>query len=130
MPDPSPKIQNFNGPMSGVIASDNASVTDNTFTQTNNANTTELLNLITTLRQTATQFPADIQEGVIIDLEDLETEIQKPADQRSMPRLKRSLIALFGIASLIATPVAGMTDFTNNVLEIGNKLHIELPKLP
>jgi hypothetical protein len=58
------------------------------------------------------------------------TEIQKPADQRSLPRLKRSLIALLGIAGLIATPVAGMTDFTNNVLEIGNKLHIELPKLP
>jgi internalin A len=34
------------------------------------------------------------------------------------------------IASTIAGPIAGMTDFTNNVLEISNKLHIELPKLP
>jgi internalin A len=33
-------------------------------------------------------------------------------------------------ASLIATPIAGMTDFTNNVLEISNKLHIELPQFP
>jgi internalin A len=126
----SPKTQNFNAPMSGVIASDNALVIDNTFTQTNNANTAELLNLIATLRQTATQLPAEIQEGAIIDIEDIEIEIQKPADQRSIPRLKRSLIALFGIASLIATPIAGMTDFTNNVLEISNKLHIELPQLP
>ncbi|AFY99750.1 COR domain-containing protein [Calothrix sp. PCC 6303] len=130
MSDQSKKIQNFNAPMSGVIASDNASVTNSTFTQTNNANTAELLNLITTLRQTATQFPPQSQEDVIINIEDLETEIQKPADQRSIPRLKRSLIALFGIASLIASPIAGMTDFTNNVLEIGNKLHIELPQLP
>jgi internalin A len=130
MSDQSSKTQNFNAPMSGVIASDNASVTNNTFTQTNNANTAELLSLITTLRQTATQFPAESQEDAIINIEDLETEIQKPADQRSIPRLKRSLIALFGIASLIASPIAGMTDFTNNVLEIGNKLHIELPQLP
>ena len=124
------KTQNFNGPMSGVIASDNATVSNNTFTQTNNATTAELLQLITTLRQTATQFPAEIQEGVIIDLEDLETEIQKPEDQRSPARLKRSLIALFTAATMIAAPISGITDFTNNVLEIGTKLHIELPKLP
>ena len=98
--------------------------------QTNNVTTTELLQLITTLRQTAIQFPAEIQEGVIIDLEDLETEIQKPKDQRSPARLKRSLIALFTAATMIAAPIAGITDFTNNVLEIGTKLHIELPKLP
>jgi internalin A len=128
--DQSKKIQNFNAPMSGVIASDNALVIDNTFTQTNNANTAEILNLIATLRATTAQFPTEIQESAIIDIEDIETEIQKPADQRSIPRLKRSLIALFGLANLIATPIAGMTDFTNNVLEISNKLHIELPQLP
>jgi internalin A len=126
----SPKTQNFNAPMSGVIASDNALVIDNTFTQTNNANTAEILDLINTLRQTVTQFPAEIQESAIIDIEDLEIEVQKPADQRSRPRLKKSLIALFTAATLIAAPIAGITDFTNNVLEIGNKLHIELPKLP
>jgi internalin A len=128
--DQSPKTQNFNAPMSGVIASDNPLVIGNTFNQTNNADTIELLKLVTTLRQTAAQFPTEIQEGAIIDIEDLETEIQKPTDQRSIPRLKRSLIALFAIAGTIAAPIAGMTDFTNNVLEIANKLHIELPKLP
>jgi internalin A len=125
-----PTTQNFIGPMSGVIASNNSSVSDNTFTQTNNADTSELLKLVTSLRQTTTQFPTEIQEGIIINIEDLETEIPKPAEQRSIPRLKRSLIALFAAAGTIATPIAGITDFTNNVLEIGNKLHIELPKLP
>jgi internalin A len=128
--DQSPKIQNFNAPMSGVIGNDNPLVIGNTFTQTNNADTIELLKLVTTLRQTATQFPAEIQEGTIIDIEDLETEIQKPADKRSIPRLKRSLLALLAIAGTIATPIAGITDFTNNVLEISNKLHITLPNLP
>ncbi len=69
--------------------------------------TIELLKLITTLRQTATQFPAEIQEGTIIDIEDLETEIQKPADNRSIPRLKRSLIALLAAAGTIVTPILG-----------------------
>jgi internalin A len=128
--DRSSKTQNFNAPMSGVIASDDAFIIDNTFTQTNNADTIELLKLVTTLRQATTQFPTEIQEGTIIDIEDLETEIQKPADKRSIPRLKRSLIALLAVAGTIATPIAGITDFTNNVLEIGNKLHIELPQLP
>jgi internalin A len=128
--DRSSKTQNFNAPMSGVIASDDALIMDNTFNQTNNADTIELLKLVTTLRQTATQFPAEVQEGAIIDIEDIETEIQKPADKRSIPRLKRSLIALLAVAGTIATPIAGITDFTNNVLEIGNKLHIELPQFP
>ncbi len=96
---------------------------------THNATTAEILQLLTTLRQTSTQFPAEIQEGIIIDLEDLETEIQKPEDQRSPARLKRSLIALITAATMIAAPIAGITDFTNNVLEISNKLHLELPQL-
>lgn len=128
--DQSSKIQQFNAPMSGVIASDGAFIMDNTFNQTNNTDTIELLKLVTTLRQATTQFPAEIQEGTIIDIEDLEIEIQKPAEKRSVPRLKRSLIALLATAGTIATPIAGITDFTNNVLEISNKLHIELPNLP
>jgi internalin A len=128
--DQSSKNQTFNAPMSGVIASDGAFITDNTFNQTNNTDTIELLKLVTTLRQATTHFPAEIQEGTIIDIEDLEIEIQKPAEKRSVPRLKRSLIALLATAGTIATPIAGITDFTNNVLEISNKLHIELPNLP
>jgi hypothetical protein len=28
---------------------------------------------------------------------------------------------------MIASPIAAITDFTNNTLEIANKFHIELP---
>ena len=93
----------------------------------NNPDLSELLAILTTLRQTSTEFPDDIQENIIINIEDLETEVQKPAEQRSKARLKRSLIALAGVVTLIAAPVAGMADFTNNVLELGEKLQIELP---
>ena len=116
----------------GAIATDNAraTVSNNTFTQNHNADTAILLTLLANLRQTAIQFPEDIQEAVVIDLEDIKTEVKKPADERSIPRLKRSLIALAGVASLIAGSVAGANDFTNNVLELSSKLQIELPQLP
>jgi hypothetical protein len=124
---------NLQGAQIGNFANelnDHATQTTSNFTQTNNANTAEILKLIASLRQTASQFPQAIQEGIIIEIEDLETEIQKPTQQRSLPRLKRSLMALAAVATLIATPIAGMTDFTNNALDIATKLGIELPKLP
>jgi internalin A len=129
MTDQSQKIQNFNGPMSGVIASDHATVENSTFTQTNNATTAELLNLIAQMRQTATQLPTDIQEDLTIDLDDLETEIQKPEDQRSLPKLKKRLGALIAAVGIAATPIAASTDFANTTLDLGSKLGIEL-KLP
>jgi len=132
--DQSQKTTNFdlNKVNVGAIATDNAqvTVTDNTFAQHHNANTTDLLNLITALRTTTAQFPQEIQGEIIDDIDDIETELKKPEDKRNFIRLKKRLVALLAVIKLIATPIAGMTDFTNNVLEIGNKLHIELPKLP
>jgi len=121
---------NLQGAQIGNFAnevSDNAQQTATNFTQTNNANTTELLALLSSMRQTIPQFPQDIREEITIDLDDLETELQKPEDQRNPKRLKRSLFALFTAATMIASPIAAITDFTNNTLEIANKFHIELP---
>jgi internalin A len=54
---------------------------------------------------------------------------KKPEPDRNPIRLRKRLIALFMIASTIAGTIAGITNFTNNILEISNKLHIELPQL-
>jgi internalin A len=121
------KINNFNAPMSGVIGSDNANVSNNQFTQNNNANTAELLQMIATLRQTATQFPEEIRDDIIIDIDDVEVEIQKPKGERNLPKLRKRLIALAAASSLIAAPIAGMTDFVNNVIDLATKVGIELP---
>ncbi|MEH1858400.1 MAG: hypothetical protein V7L21_10415 [Nostoc sp.] len=64
-----------------------------------------------------------------IDIDDVEVEIQKPEKERNLPKLKKRLLALLTAATLIAGPIAGMTDFANNVMEIGNKLNIELKLL-
>ena len=95
-------------------------------TQINNANTAELLQLIANLRQTAAQFPSDLQAGVMVDLEDVETEIQKPEEQRNLPKLKMRLIALVTAASVLGGAIANITDFTNNITDLATKAGIEL----
>jgi hypothetical protein len=92
----------------------------------NNANIAEILQLISSMRETATQFPEDIREGVIIDIEDVEAEIKKPENQWNKARLKKSITAMIAAATAIAIPIAGVTDFANTAIDIGNKLGIEL----
>ena len=81
------------------------------------------------MRQTAAQFPKDIQDGLIIDLDDVESEIKKPETDRNLPKIKKRLLAILTAVSLISGSVAGITDFANNAIDVGSKLGIEL-RLP
>ncbi|TBR61377.1 Ras family protein, partial [Westiellopsis prolifica IICB1] len=105
---------------------DNASQQASNFKQTSGANVAELMQIISTMRQTAAQFPPKIHEDITIDIDDVEAEIQKPEKDRNVTKLRKRLLALLTAASVAAVPIAGMTDFTNNVMEIGDKLGIEL----
>ena len=107
---------------------DNARQQASHFSQTSGASTAEILELINKLRQTADQFPAEIREELIIDVEDVQVEIQKPAPERNIPKLRKRLLALLTAATVTFGAIASTTDFANNVLEIGNKLGIELIK--
>ncbi|MEG4929487.1 COR domain-containing protein, partial [Microcoleus sp. F10-B2] len=118
---------NFSGNIGG--SSNSAEVAGNQSLQNNNTNTAELLKLISSMRETADQFPEDIREGIIIDIEDVEAEIKKPENQWNKTRLKKSLTALVAAGTAIAIPIAGMTDFANTAIDVGQKLGIEL-KLP
>ncbi len=132
MSDNSSKTTNFNAPVSAGAIGDGNTVSNNQFTQINNANTAELLQLIANLRAAVAQFPAEMQEDIIIDIDDVEAEIKKPEDQRSPGRLKKRLLALGMAATTIATPIAGMTDFANNLVDLGEKVGIEIqiPQIP
>lgn len=113
----------------GFVAQNQAQATVGNLNQTSGASVAELIQIISTMRQTAAQFPPETRDDIIIDIDDVEAEIQKPEKERNLPKLKKRLVALIAAATLVAAPIAGMTDFTNNVLEIANKLNIEL-KLP
>lgn len=105
---------------------DSAQQTASDFIQNNNASTAELLQLIASLRQTAEQFPEDIRENIIIDIEDVEAEIQKPATDRNPKRLKKSLSAILAAATATGVAIAGTVDFANNAIDLGQKLGVEL----
>jgi hypothetical protein len=124
------KIQNdFKEATIGIVAQNQAQATVNNLNQTSGASVAELMQLINNLRQTAAQFPPETHDDIIIDIDDVEVEIQKPEKERNLPKLKKCLVALLAATTLVAAPIASMTDFTNNVMEIGSKLGIEL-KLP
>jgi hypothetical protein len=118
-------------PVPRTTATDNAQATlsNNTFTQTNNTSTEDLLKLITTLRQSAASFPTHTREEIETDLEDLEAEITKPPADRNLTRIKKRLIAIFTAATLLAGGVSGATDFTNTAIDLGQKFDIDIPAL-
>ena len=105
---------------------DNARQQASNFTQTSGTSITELMQIISNLRQTAAQFPQEIREDVTIDIDDVEIEIQKPEQERNLAKLKKRLLAMLAAVTFVATPIAGMTDFANNVMDIGSKLGIGL----
>ena len=114
-------------------AKDYAQVTASNFSQTSGANAAELLQIVATLRQLSTQFPPATQEEIIIDIDDVEAEIQKPEEQRNRARLKKCLKALLAVASAAAVSMAGANEFAGNanefadkVIDLGNKVGIEL----
>ena len=112
---------------------DNARVTASHFTQNSGASTQDLLNIIASLRQAAAIFPAEQQENIIIDLEDVEEQVQKPESDRNPKRLKKSLTALLAAATFAAGGVTAgvevtenLNKFADNVRELGSKVGIEL----
>ena len=135
------KTNQFNGPMSGIIGSDNTQVsapiansiaTDNaqiTVNQTHNTSTEDLIKLITALRQTALQFPTEIKEELDSDLEDLEAEIIKPEADRNPTRIKKRLAAIVTTIGVLASGISGVADFTKTTIDLGEKLNIDVPAL-
>jgi len=115
-------------------AKDNAQVTASGFTQTSGASTAELLQLVTALRETIAQLPPAAQEDLTIELNDVEEEVKKPADQRNQPRLKKRLMALIAGATVLASGVAEGLETANTLadqaIELGDKVGIELQLPP
>ena len=119
-------ITHFSGPMSGVIGSENAQVNRNQFNQTNNANTDELLKLISSMPETAAQFPEDDREEVLMEIGNVEEQLKKPEENRNRKLIAKKLGAILAIAASIATPIANMADFTNNVTDLAQKAGVEI----
>lgn len=113
----------------GAAFGENASQSGGTFydlsTNVDN-NLDDIAHLIQSLRQLAQTFPSPQQGDAIDYLKDLEGDIQQPPEKRKPSRVKATLMALLALSIGIGGAIATATDFTNNVLELSNKLGIEL----
>ncbi|MEG4488813.1 COR domain-containing protein [Microcoleus sp. D2_18a_B4] len=126
-----PQNNNFPGAQIGSVAianevKDSAQQTASGGIQINNANTAELLQLISSMRQTADQFPEDIRDEIIIDIEDVETEIKKPENQWDKTRLKKSLKGIVATTAAIGVGISGAVDFAHKAIDLGEKVGIQI----
>ncbi|MEH1861754.1 MAG: hypothetical protein V7L21_28020 [Nostoc sp.] len=107
----------------GFINSGSGTVSD--FSQNIGQNIDEISRLITSLREMAKQFPATQREEALVYLDDLQEDISTPEKQKP-ERIKIRLGRLLVIAGTIAGIVAGAADFSNNVLELSQKLNVPI----
>jgi hypothetical protein len=107
-------------------ASGNAQVSATGFSQTSGTTTAELLQIVDRLRQTAAQLPVEVRDDLIIDIDAIEEEVQKPAEQRNHPRLRKWLAGLLATAAVVTTGVEAANNFADEVIELGSKVGIEL----
>jgi GTPase SAR1 family protein len=105
---------------------DSAQQTASNLIQNNNANTAELLQLISSMRETATQFPEDEREEVLMEIGNVEEQLNKPQEKRNRKLIAKKLGVILAIAGSMASPIANMTDFTNNVTDLAQKAGVEI----
>jgi len=105
---------------------DSAQLTASDLIQNNNANTAELLQLISSLRETAAQFPEDEREEVLMEIGNVEEQLKKPEEKRNRKLMGKKFGVILAIAGTIGSPIANMTDFTNNVTDLAQKAGVEI----
>lgn len=86
----------------------------------------EITGLINSLKTTAQKFSTEQKLEIEIALEDLEAELANEAKLESN-RLRKCLQTLWLVACAIAMGVVGAVDFSNNLLELSEKLDVPLP---
>jgi hypothetical protein len=100
---------------------DNAHQVASDFSQSIGQNIDEITRLIGSLREMAQEFPESQRGEAMVHLDDLQEDITTPEKQKPQ-RFKTRLVALLAIAGT----TAGVADFSNNVLELAQKLGVQI----
>ena len=95
--------------MAGDKVTDRSIKIINVFGQINDSETSEILQITNNLRRIISQLPQPNQEYILIDLEDVETEIQKSEIERNTSKLRKRLIT-------IKTELANIKNVTPNYI--------------
>jgi uncharacterized protein YjbI with pentapeptide repeats len=115
--------QHFHGPVGNV-----ANTNHGTMTAYIHQNSQAIHQLVSTLREQAQAFPTEQRDEVLIELDDIESDLKTPERQdpkRLGMRLKRLVAAgtaAAAIAGGAATFSGNLNTFTDNVLELGEKI--------
>ena len=116
----------INTPGSNIAAINSGSGNIHSASQTINASLDEIAELIQSLKMTLQAFPEEQKADMKITIDDLETDIADE-QKREPTRLRKRLRALWFAACAVAVGVAGATDFSNNLLELSEKLNVSIP---
>ena len=104
---------------------DNARQVTSNLSQNIAQNHEEINKLMNYLREIAQEFPEVQREEAMVHLDDLQEDIAQPK-KRKPQRIKTRILALLAIAGTVASGVAMTTDFSNNVLDLADKLGVEI----
>ncbi len=119
------KGDNYYVGQAGAVGKD-ARSDNNTFIQNIDQNFDEITALINSLRDIARRsFPIDRRDEVLVHLDDLQQDIANP-EKKKPDRIKIRLLGLAAAVGTIASGVAGMADFSNNFLELSEKLGVKI----
>lgn len=119
-------VTNINASNANIGFINSGSGTVSNFSQTIGQNIDEITRLVNSLREMAQQFPEAQRQETLVTLDDLQEDIDNP-DKQKPERIKIRLGRLAVIAGTIAGLVAGAADFSNNVLELHEKLGFPVP---
>jgi uncharacterized protein YjbI with pentapeptide repeats len=118
--------QNFYAPVGNVAGTNQGQMTAYI-----NQNNEAIGQLIATLRASAQAFPSEQKDDVLMELDDLESDLSKPDKQepkRIGKRLQRILAAGTAAATLAGNAAiftGDLNEFTQNLLELGEKIGLD-----
>jgi DeoR family transcriptional regulator, catabolite repression regulator len=107
----------------GFVNSGDGTVTN--FSQNIGQRIDEINHIINSIRKSAETFPEEQCEEVLLSLEDLESDLSQP-DKIQPKRIQRRIAALWAVACILGTSVAGITGFSNDILELAEKLGVPI----
>lgn len=90
------------------------------------ANMDDITKLIQSLKTTIQTFPKEQQADIDIEIEELQADLADE-QKRDPKRLGKRVRSLWLASCAIAVGVAGVADFSNNVLELSEKLNVPIP---
>ncbi len=110
----------------GAFSTGDGKVTASQFSQAITTNLPDITQLLNKLKADVKGLPNDKQESIEVHLGDLTDDITNE-NKRTPKRIGVRLIAIWGILCAIAVGTAGVADFSNNILELSEKLNVPLP---